>query len=238
MPLNKQAKALYEAALRRKGLPTDRMSVQHITPEFIGPRQTRRGYAYHPYFTSETGGPVWVDVRSAPANTYWGQRGRYQDLEDEMGAAIESGRYERTAPFANEYYRYFNDGDFPSGAVRRMEPSVSRYGYRYDDPEAYVYDYPSPYGIGRQRKTLTGLGEAELEALTDASIVEDYKNYLRQMYGGKIKQRPPKYGVRVWDRMTHEPLVSEYDELDDALKGLRRNRDDYGSAYLEEIWPE
>lgn len=21
-------------------------------------------------------------------------------------------------------------------------------------------------------------------------------------------------------------------------KGLRRNRDDYGSAYLEEIWPE
>lgn len=24
----------------------------------------------------------------------------------------------------------------------------------------------------------------------------------------------------------------------DTLKGLRRNRDDYGSTYLEEIWPE
>lgn len=69
-------------------------------------------------------------------------------------------------------------------------------------------------------------------------IENDYKNYLRQMYGGQIRQRPPKYGVRVWDRMTHEPLVSEYDDLDNALKGLRRNRDDYGSAYLEEIWPE
>lgn len=74
--------------------------------------------------------------------------------------------------------------------------------------------------------------------MTDANIVEDYKNYLRQMYGGRIKQRPPKYGVRVYDRLTHQPLVSEYNELDDALKGLRRNRDDYGSAYLEEIWPE
>lgn len=235
MPLSKQAKALYEAALRRKGLPIDRMNVQHITPEFVGPRQMKRGYAYHPYFTSRSGGPDYTEVRSVPVNIYWGQRGRYQDLEDEMGAAIDAGRYERTAPFANEYYRYFNDGDFPTGAVRKMEPSVSRWGYKYDDPKAYVYEYPS---YGRQRKTLTGLGEAELEAVTDANIVEDYKNYLRQMYGGKIKQRPPKYGVRVYDRLTHEPLVSEYYELDDALKGLRRNRDDYGSAYLEEIWPE
>ena len=235
MPLSKQAKAIYEAALRRKGLPIDRMSVQHITPAFIGPRQTMRGYAKHPYLTSRYGGPADEEVHSVPANTYWRQRGRYQDLEDEMGAAIEAGRYERTAPFANEYYRYFNDGDFPRGAVRKMEPSVSRCGYRYDDPEAYMYDYPA---YGNQKKALTGLGEAELEAVTDASVVEDYKNYLRQMYGGKIKQRPPRYGVRVWDRMTHKPLVSEYEDLDNALKGLRRNREDYGSAYLEEIWPE
>lgn len=235
MPLTKAQKALYEAALRRKGLPIDRMDVQHITPEFVGPRQMKRGYAYHPYLTSRSGGPSSTEVRSVPVNTYWSQRGRYQDLEDEMGAAIDAGRYERTSPFAHEYYRYFNDGDFPRGAVRRMAPGVTRYGYRYDDPEAYVYDYPS---YGNQKKTLTGLGEAELEAVTDANIVEDYKNYLRQMYGGRIKQRPPKYGVRVYDRLTHQPLVSEYNELDDALKGLRRNRDDYGSAYLEEIWPE
>lgn len=235
MPLTKAQKALYEAALRRKGLPADRMDIQHITPKFVGPRQTRRGYAYHPYLTSSDGGPTSTEVHSIPVNTYRGQKGRFQDLEDEIDAAIDAGRYERTAPFAYEYYRYFNDGDFPRGAVRRMDPGVSRYGYRYDDPEAYVYEYPAH---GNQKKTLTGLGEAELEAVMDASIAEDYKNYLRQMYGGRIKQRPPKYGVRVYDRLTHRPLVSEYEELDDALKGLRRNRDDYGSAYLEEIWPE
>lgn len=235
MPLSKQAKALYEAALRRKGLPTDKMGVQHITPEFVGPRQMKRGYAYHPYLVSSSDGPTRTEVRSVPVNTYWGQRGRFQDLEDEIGAAIDAGRYERTAPFGYEYYRYFNGGDFPRGAVSRMAPGVSRYGSNYDDPEAYVYDYPA---YGKQKRTLTGLGEAELEALTDASIVEDYKNYLRQMYGGQIKQRPLKYGVRVYDRLTHQPLVSEYEDLDNALKGLRRNRDDYGSAYLEEIWPE
>ena len=235
MPLTKAQKALYEAALRRKGLPIDRMDVQHITPEFVGPRQTKRGYAYHPYLTSRSDGPTSTEVRSVPVNTYWGQRGRFQDLEDEIGAAIDAGRYERTAPFAHEYYRYFNDGDFPRGAVRRMAPGVSQYGYSYDDPKAYMYDYPD---YGNRKKALTGLGEAELEAVTDANIVEDYKNYLRQMYGGRIKQRPPRYGVRVYDRLTHQPLVSEYEELDDALKGLKRNRDDYGSACLEEIWPE
>ena len=102
----------------------------------------------------------------------------------------------------------------------------------YDNPNHYKYQ------TGWDETSLTRLGELELEARADEMIENDYKNYLRQMYGGKIKQRPPKYGVRVWDRLTHEPLVSEYDELDDALKGLRRNRDDYGSAYLEEIWPE
>ena len=88
------------------------------------------------------------------------------------------------------------------------------------------------------RKALTRLGQMELDAITDADVVNDYQNYLRQMYGGQIRQRPPKYGVRVYDKMTHQPLVAEFDNLDDALKGLRRNRQDYGYGNLEELWPE
>ena len=218
-----------------KGLPQEKMLPAHITRNTYGPFRTEHGLAKHPYFTSRNGGPAYNKVKSVPMDTYWRANGRYQDLEDEMGAAIESGRYERKSPFAHEYYRYYNDGDFPRGATRQFSPYAGRYGFNYDDGDAYFYDYPA---WGNQRRALTGLGEMELEAITDANIVEDYKNYLRQMYGGKIRQRPPKYGVRVWDRFTRQPLVSEYDELDDALKGLRRNRDDYGSAYLEEIWPE
>lgn len=232
MPLTKAQKALYEAALKRKGLPQEKMFPAHVTRNTYGPFRTERGYAKHPYLTESNGGPTSTEVKTVPMDTYWGARGRYQDLEDEIGAAIESGRYERKSPFAHEYYRYYNDGDFPRGATRQFSPDADRYGYNYDDQEAYFYDYPA---YGSQRRALTGLGEMELEAITDANIVEDYKNYLRQMYSGKIAPYPKKYGVRVWDRFTHKPLVSEYDDLESALKGLRRNRADYGSAYLEEI---
>lgn len=232
MPLTKAQKALYEAVLRRKGLPQEKMIPAHVTRNTYGPFCTKRGYAKHPYLTDSDGWPTFTEVKSVPVGTYWGARGRYQDLEDEMGAAIESGRYERKTPFAHEYYRYYNDGDFPRGATRQFSPDADRYGHNYDDREAYFYDYPD---YGSQRRALTGLGEMELEAITDANIVEDYKNYLRQMYSGKIAPYPKKYGVRVWDRFTNKPLVSEYDDLESALKGLRRNRTDYGRAYLEEI---
>ena len=110
----------------------------------------------------------------------------------------------------------------------------------YDAPDYkyYVSQYNRRGKYLGEKPRLTRLGELELEARADEATENDYKNYLRQMYSGKIKQRPPRYGVRVYDRMTHQPLVSEYDDLDNALKGLRHNRDDYGSAYLEEIWPE
>ena len=81
------------------------------------------------------------------------------------------------------------------------------------------------------------MGEREMEAIADQQVVEEYKDYLRRVYEGEL-QTPPRYGVKVFDKLTHKPLVSEYEDLDNALKGLRRNREDYGSAYLEEIWPE
>lgn len=232
MPLNKQAKALYESALKRKGLQPGK-AVRQDPRTFIGPIRMERGYAdidmrpYKPRYRSE-------EVMS-PADTYWLARGRHQELEDELGAAIESGRWKRTNPAAYQYYRYYNDGNIP-----RMPGNVYDSGRNYNSPE-YKYHISEYDWNGRyrgERPRLTRMGELELEARLDEAVENDYKNYLRQMYVGKIKQRPPKYGVRVWDRMTHEPLVSEYDDLDNALKGLRRNRDDYGSAYLEEIWPE
>jgi hypothetical protein len=231
MPLSKQAKALYEAALRRKGLQPGK-AVRQDPRTFVGPIRMQPGYAdvsgrpWHPY--------AYEDVMR-PADTYWNDTGRFQDLEDELAAAIKSGRWERTNPNAHTYYRYYNDGDIPHMPGDLMNSTGS---YNAPDYKYYVSRYDSRGRYLGEKPHLTRLGELELEARADEATENDYKNYLRQMYGGKIRQRPPRYGVRVWDRMTHEPLVSEYDELDDALKGLRRNREDYGSAYLEEIWPE
>ena len=232
MPLTKAQKLLYEAALRRKGLQPGK-AVRQDPREFVGPIQLEPSNRY-----LEGRNEVMV-----PANTYWRGNGRFQDLEDELSAAIDAGIWERENPMARTYYRYYNDGVMPGFT------NYSNTAFRYDDPYAtkyrkQYYDMTiSPYGRMHSRHRisparLTRLGELELEARADEMIENDYKNYLRQMYGGQIRQRPPKYGVRVWDRNTHEPLVSEYDELEDALKGLRRNRQDYGSAYLEELWPE
>lgn len=242
MPLTKVQKALYEAALRRKGLQPGK-AVRQDPREFVGPIRQYPSEALHRRYDAFT--PIYKKTLM-PEDTYWNNRGRFQDLEDELAAAIESGRWERKNPMAHTYYRYYNDGDLPhmpGNAGMNWTPEG------YNEPDAYKY-YVEDYDWYRddkgrkhsryigQEPRLTRLGELELEARADEMIENDYKNYLRQMYGGQIRQRPPKYGVRVWDRNTHEPLVSEYDELEDALKGLRRNRQDYGSAYLEELWPE
>lgn len=233
MPLSKQAKALYEAALRRKGLPLRRMQIEHVTPNTYGPfpeAVTPWGYM-------------------AP-KSYWNSTGRYQDLEDELAAAAKSGRYERPGDFNRQYRRWYNDGDLPSGILARMPSGLKAPVDNYrESPYSYTYNrvgYETP-GVGRygrplQRKRrkyreLTELGEREMEAIADQQVVEEYKDYLRRVYEGEL-HTPPRYGVKVFDEFTHRPLVSEYDNLDDALKGLRRNREDYGSAYLEEIWPE
>ena len=231
MPLSKQAKALYEAALRRKGLQPGK-AVRQDPRTFVGPIRMQPGYADISGYPHNR---YRYEKVMRPADTYWHNRGRFQDLEDELGAAIESGRWERTNPNAHTYYRYYNDGDIPHMPGDVMHSTGS---YDWPDYKYYVSTYNSRGKYLGEKPRLTRLGELELEARADEMIENDYKDYLRQMYSGKIKQRPSKYGVRVYDRLTHKPLVSEYNELDDALKGLRRNRNDYGSAYLEEIWPE
>ena len=228
MPLTKAQKALYEAALRRKGLQPGK-AVRQDPRTFVGPIRMQPGYAdvsgsrYRPYAYEEV---------MRPADTYWNNSGRFQDLEDELAAAIESGRWERTNPNAHTYYRYYNDGDIPRMPGDFLNSTGS---YNAPDYKYYVSRYSHSGKYRGEKPRLTRLGELELEARADEATENDYKNYLRQMYSGKIAPYPKKYGVRVWDRFTHKPLVSEYDDLESALKGLRRNRADYGSAYLEEI---
>lgn len=164
MPLSKQAKALYEAALRRKGLQPGK-AVRQDPRTFVGPIRMQR----HKYPQSF----------ATPVDTYWNNRGRFQDLEDELSAAIDAGIWERRNPMARQYYRYYNDGDLPRG-IRRM----SDVGLYYEDPSRYTFEYSSVYPSGRKfdRRALTRLGELELEARADEMIENDYKDYLRKMY--------------------------------------------------------
>lgn len=175
MPLSKQAKALYEAALRRKGLQPGK-AVRQDPRTSIGPIRTEKAYRF----------PEGRDVM-VPADTYWNHRGRLQDLEDELGDAIHAGIWERKNPMAHTYYHYYNDGDIPGFT------NYSNTAFRYDDPYAEKYrrqNYEltiSPHGRMHSRHSisrpgLTRLGELELEARADEMIENDYKDYLRKMY--------------------------------------------------------
>ena len=159
MPLSKQARALYEAALRRKGLQPGK-AVRQDPRTFVGPIELTEGY---------------------PSNTYWAGRGRYKDLEDELHAAIDAGIWERKNPTARNYYRYYNDGDVPAGIT---DPYLN-YGRNYADMGAYTYRYPvynrSSGRYAGERRELTRLGQLELESRADEMIENDYKDYLRKM---------------------------------------------------------
>ena len=128
MPLSKQAKALFEAALRRKGLPLEKMRIQHITPNTYGP--------FPADYDIEGHGPF---MRS-----YWNSSGTYQDLEDELSAAARSGRYQRPGNFNWQYRRWYNDRDYPSEITAKM-PSGFGTGEKYGDPSytfKRIYEEP------------------------------------------------------------------------------------------------
>lgn len=175
MPLSKQAKALYEAALRRKGLQPGK-AVRQDPRTFVGPIRMKKAYRF----------PEGRDVM-VPADTYWNRQGRFQDLEDELSAAMDVGIWERKNPMGYKYRRYYNDGDIPGFT------NYSNTAFSYDDPYATKYRIQnygltiSPYGRMHSRHRisrpgLTRLGELELEARADEAIENEYKNYLREMY--------------------------------------------------------
>ena len=194
MPLNKQAKALYEAVLRRKGLQPGK-AVRQDPRTFIGPIRTYETKMPSPNYNPDY---HWEsDVVQRPYNTYWGHRGRFQDLEDELQAANGAGLWERRNPLGNQYYRYYNDGDRPKGIPADKYSNYFNEGY--NDPYYYRYYVPRfyeravkvpVYGAVLERRQsrgkgtpyLTRLGELELEARADEMIENDYKDYLRKMY--------------------------------------------------------
>ena len=176
MPLSKQAKLLYETALRRKGLQPGK-AVRQDPRTFVGPIET--------YQRSVPASRNWWGENSlnfedvqAPRNTYWNHQGRFQDLEDELSAAIDAGIWERKNPVGYQYYRYYNDGDIPS--VIKDYPSQGGYSYPYD-LKYYIPRYRNGHKSGRD-VFLTRLGELELEARADEMIENDYKDYLKKMY--------------------------------------------------------
>lgn len=213
MPLTKAQKALYEAALRRKGLQPGK-AVRQDPRTFVGPIELMEGYYMPTGFSKRDQQGRKMTARATmmvPSNTYWAGRGRYKDLEDELHAAIDAGIWERKNPTARNYYRYYNDGDVPAGIT---DPYLN-YGRNYDDMSAYTYRYPvynRPSGrYAGERRELTRLGQLELEARADEMIENDYKDYLKKMY----QRFPNRAAVR-------EQFPEEYNAM----------------PYLEELFPE
>lgn len=204
MPLSKQAKLLYEAALRRKGLQPGK-ALRQDPRTFVGPIQMEpRSIPAHRLWNDD----LLFSDELVPANTYWNNRGRFQDLEDELSVAIDDGVWERRNPMARRYYRYYNDGDVPS-----MPDYPTRSSRGYGNPYHYKYQIPRRFmaPASEQDTYLTRLGELELEARADEMIENDYKDYLKKMY-----QRYP----------------SRKAYLDNVPF------DDFSNERLEELWPE
>lgn len=237
MPLTKQAKALYEAALRRKGLPLDKAIVQHAR-DFVGPVQTYGGKrlsaapkssGYN--FASASYPEDFVDVQIP--ETYASGGGRYQGLYDELIQASNVGRF-NTPGLASYQALNRNYWAIPRGKryLERM-PDTETIGRDYNDPNAYFY-HPL---ANENERSLTALGERELDALFEADLVEGYKKYLRGLYEGRVP-RPRGYDVeymipnKVYRR---EP----YSDFDDAYDAYRRYRNEDGvSTQLFEKWPD
>lgn len=217
MPLSKQAKALYEAALRRKGLPLDKATVQHAR-DFIGPRRTFS----RPRITGEDvhGGLITeehdVMSKKVPWNRYVYGRGRYQDLYDELAAAASDYRYDY--PGYSTYSDLTHDWfvGSPNKKYIKSLPDIETMGYGYDDPSAYLY-HP---GQRKDLMSLTALGEEELEAQFEPDLIEGYKKYLKRMYEGKIRPRPDRYKIQFFDRPKGEWVSKYHNDIDEALKDV------------------
>lgn len=219
MPLSKQAKALYEAALRRKGLQPGK-AVRQDPRTFIGPIEMEPGKVKSRRYYPGAGNEYNYDDVMLPKNTYWNERGRFQDLENELGAAISEGIWERKNPVGRSYYRYYNDGDIPSMPGSSMDDWFN--GPGYDNPRAYKYYVPSyrtfykngnkRYKWNGERPHLTRLGELELESRADEMIENDYKDYLRQMYS-KYPSRREALEMIQNARLKNSPIYPYLEEL-------------------------
>lgn len=234
MAMSKQARALYEAVLRRKGLPLDKATVQHAR-DFVGPVQTYTGKrisaAPNGYDAASASYPEdFVDVQIP--ESYASGGGRYQDLYDELIEASNVGRF-NTPGLASYQALNRNYWVIPAGKryLERM-PDTETMGRDYNDPTAYFYH---PLGVERS-SALTALGERELDALFEADLVEGYKRYLRGLYEGRV---PRSRGYEVEYMVPNKVYRREpYSNFDDAYDAYRRYRNEDGvSTQLFEKWP-
>ena len=232
--MSKQARALYEAVLRRKGLPLDKATVQHAR-DFVGPVQTYTGKrisaAPNGYDAASASYPEdFVDVQIP--ESYASGGGRYQDLYDELIEASNVGRF-NTPGLASYQALNRNYWVIPAGKryLERM-PDTETMGRDYNDPTAYFYH---PLGVERS-SALTALGERELDALFEADLVEGYKRYLRGLYEGRV---PRSRGYEVEYMVPNKVYRREpYSNFDDAYDAYRRYRNEDGvSTQLFEKWP-
>ena len=236
MPLTKAQKALYEAALRRKGLSLEKATVQHAR-DFIGPSKTwmskrlpatpnPKGYEGAAAFPED-----FVDVQVP--ESYWSHGGRYQDLYDELVQASNVGRYRMPGLGSYDALKR-NYWARPLGKryLDRM-PDTETMGRDYNDPNAYFYRPQD----SKEYRALTRLGELELEAQFEADLVEGYKKYLRGMYSGSV---PRSRGYEVEYMIPNKAYRREpYSDFDDAYDALKRYRDEDGVyTQLLEKWPE
>lgn len=166
MPLSKQAKALYEAALRRKGLQPGK-AVRQDPRTFVGPIQIERNHYYGSWGPGGWVNPVDEDEL---LNTYHRGHGRLQDIEDELVNARLSTGDNRVR---DAYHLYYDSGIAPK-EIRGNDFTYKRYGRSIMNP----------------RRDLTTLGKLELEARMDEMIENEYKKYLRAMYEGRIPVQP------------------------------------------------
>lgn len=236
MPLTKAQKALYEAALRMKGLPLEKATVQHAR-DFIGPVRTYGGKRLpstpNPkgYEGAASYPEDFVDVQVP--ERYASGGGRYQDLYDELVQASNVGRY-RMPGLASYQTLNRNYWVTPSGRryIERM-PDTETMGSDYNDPGAYFY---RPQASNKFR-ALTRLGEQELDALFEADLVEGYKKYLRGMYEGRV---PRSLGYEVEYMIPNKTYRREpYPDFDAAYDALKRYRDEDGVyTQLLEKWPK
>jgi len=217
MPLTKAQKALYEAALRRKGLQPGKAVFQDPRT-FVGPVEMRKGTVPRPWKSDhQYESHIVTDV---PKNTYYSGRGRHQDLENELAAA--AGIFKRKNPMMQRYWRYYTDEEVPRGW--RDD------GFDYNDGKALSYhpvrleeiverpiwrgapSYPQFRAVNQYPWHLTRMGELELEARADEMIENEYKDYLRKMY----QRFPNREAVR-------EQFPAEYNAM---------------MPYLEDLFPE
>lgn len=242
MPLSKQAKALYEAALRRKGLQPGK-AVRQDPRTFVGPIQMYRSRV-------PSRQPLWSDLYKGyvtgyedamvPTNTYMRGRGRFEELDDELSRLERNSVIERDNPIRQQYYRFYNSGDIPS-FIREAPGDLPGIGY---NDRTLTYRYPL-YGATvpsrkiRNDRDLTRLGRLELEARMDEAIENEYKDYLRKMYSGKIPMQPGysaddlqmylrktpaqvRREAEIEAEMRERDLDAYQSELDERMLGIER----------------